>query len=580
MPCAAEPTPYVNNTLLRQDDYFGHRVVSSPLLRQRSDQATDISSFNSRSRTITTPRKPVGSPSHRCNEESSDTIVHNNSSITPVPIQPAPPHRPQQPQISSFSDMGRAVLEQNSCHTPPEKQDPFLGKEALSSEPADPHERKATVISFRSASTRQVAIRPPLAQSHSAQHIISLNKLALVSLKDPIAARIPSSYQTPKGPLSTWAPPTIIKTKPDRPTSSINTSTIITTGCAPLQRLLGQLDGASGIRNDTLSRRQCLQQMSSQIPLRTCSHQRSKPSEMQRTLSQIHPVNIGISSEHQLNLTKQRSVRLCQISSLGGDRMELKSIPISISTSPLSPEKQKEAAHNAALLAFQQLRHQIAMKKTEGQSGGQLTPPKIRKQKGEDMRELNTKKVHRIVRGESGDTGDLSKLKEAGRGLKVSQKRAVGAAVRLAMPRIGPSDKPAVWHPEPSAEEKVRGKETGAQMKEMGVLQKAPSYQKRGLSPAKGVPRPGRPTRSMGEVVVGMAQSAWFIVEPVFDPNSGIRKRFERQCLTWQDVGLLVAAAMFMMGTFLATVVFARVVGIGLQAMRAFGTVFRLLTRF
>jgi hypothetical protein len=40
---------------------------------------------------------------------------------------------------------------------------------------------------------------------------------------------------------------------------------------------------------------------------------------------------------------------------------------------------------------------------------------------------------------------------------------------------------------------------------------------------------------------------------------------------------VLVAAAVFMAGTFLVSVVFARVMGIGLQVVRAFGAVFRLL---
>ena len=252
--------------------------------------------------------------------------------------------------------------------------------------------------------------------------------------------------------------------------------------------------------------------------------------------------------------------------------MELKSTLISISTCHQSPEKQKEAAQNAALLAFQQLRRQTEIKKTEGQNGGQLTPLKIRKQKTEDTRNINTKVVGKPAQDGNVDIGNPSTFKsELGRGLKASQASAV-SATRAATSKIGVSDKLAVWHPEPSAEKEVR--EAGAHMKAI-VL-----YQRHGVSSRKGLPTPGRPPRSIWQIVVGMAQGAWLIVEPVFDPKSSIRKRFERGRLTGEDVGLFVAAAMFMAGMFLVIVAFARVVGIGLQTVRAFGAVSRLFTGF
>jgi len=105
-------------------------------------------------------------------------------------------------------------------------------------------------------------------------------------------------------------------------------------------------------------------------------------------------------------------------------------------------------------------------------------------------------------------------------------------------------------------------------------------HQRRGISSGKGLPTPGRRPRSIGQVVVGMAQSTWLMVEPVFDPESGIRRRFERRRLTWQDVGLLVAAAMFLTGTFLGTAVLVRLVGLGLQAVKSLGAVFWLFTVF
>jgi len=215
------------------------------------------------------------------------------------------------------------------------------------------------------------------------------------------------------------------------------------------------------------------------------------------------------------------------------------------------------------------------LKKAAGQTREQLTPPKIRKQKREDTRETN---ANRTARGENGDVGDPSKLKRGPeKGSKATQTSAVAAA-RTAS-RIGASDSDtlAVWHAEPSAEKKAgKGErdiaQRAAHMKALAL------YQKCGVPPTKRLPRPGRPTRSIRQVAIGMAQSAWLLVEPVFDTDSPIRKRLERQRLTWQDVGVFVAAVVFMAGTFLASVAFARVAGIGLQVVRAFGVVFRFLT--
>jgi hypothetical protein len=242
---------------------------------------------------------------------------------------------------------------------------------------------------------------------------------------------------------------------------------------------------------------------------------------------------------------------------------------------PQSPEKQKEAAQSAALLAFQQLRRRAAIKKTEGQTGGQLTPPKIRKQKIEDTKETNTRGAHKLAQDENVDTERPSETRvEQGKvGSKATQPSPVAA--RAITSRIAGSDRLAVWHPEPSAEKGVG--ETGKKGAHMKAIV---PHQRPGVSSGRGLPTPGRPSRSIGQVVIGMAQSGWLVVEPVFDPESGIRRRFERRRLTWQDVGLFVAAAMFMTGTFLATIIFARVVGLGLQAMNALGPVFWLFTVF
>jgi hypothetical protein len=596
MPCAADPNPYVNNTPMKQGDYFGHRAVSSPLIRQRHGKCTHVSSLTARS--ISIPRKPVGSPSPQWNEQSSETAVHSHGHPSPIPLaksisgkgpivnndsHPSPdsaqesaPGKTQQPRSGLAVDSSLATPEPKGSLAPL-KQLPFLGKEAPLFKAAGLLERKATAISFRSVSTKQVVIHPPLAQSLSVRRIISLDELPPISLKDPIAARIPSSCQTLNGFLTTWAPPTIVKTEPDKPEWFINTSTITTIGCHPLPVLLpGQVDGANDSRSVTQSRRQCVRHKPTWIPLRTISHQRQRPRGTHKTAFRTHPADIDISSEHHLGLIKEWSIKLCQRTSLGDDKVELKNTPISTSTCRQSSGKRKDAAQNAALLAFQQMRRQAAFTKIESQSRGQLTPPKIRKQKIEDTKGTKTRKYHKVARDVNVDTGNLSEIRE-GQGkcrLKTSQPSSITVA-RAATSRISASDKLAFWHPEPSAEKGVG--ETGKKGTRMNmkaiVLQ-----QRRGVLSEKGLPTPGRLSRSIGRVFVSMVQSTWLVVKPVFDPMSGIRRRYEQQHLTWLDVGLFVAAAMFMTATFLATVILARVVGLGLKVIKALGAVYWLFT--
>ena len=548
MPCAAEPSPYVDNVPIRQGDHFGHRAVSSPLASQRLGKTTDASSYTAQSISIT--RKPIESPRRQRTEGSSETIIHNNSPGAPVQEQQHSPSRTQQAQRSLSVEPVLATLGRNlhpNLSTPP----PFLGKEALLTKLASLFENKATAISFRSVWTKQVVIHRPLAQSLSIRRILSLNELPPVSLKGPIAARIPSSCRLPKGLLTAWAPPTIIKTKPDRRTSFINTSTITTTGCAPLQRLLGQVDGASDIQRIIPTRQKSLQLKFSQIPLRTSSHHHQSKilRETLRKMCQTYRAGTVTSSGHQVPFTKKRSIRLCQISSPEGGKMELKSTHISISTCPQSSEKQEEAAKTAALLAFQQSRRQVAIKRMEGQKMGELTSPQTRKQNTEDAKNTKTKGMDKSAQDESGDIGGPSTKFEGVKDSDVSHASAVVAA-RAATSKIGASNTLAVGHSEPSAEK--GGGNADAHMKAV-VL-----FQRRGLFSRKRVPTPGAATGSIGQIVAGMARGAWLIVVPVFNSKSGLWKRFKRGRLTWQDVGLFVGAAMFMASMFLATACFAR----------------------
>lgn len=75
-------------------------------------------------------------------------------------------------------------------------------------------------------------------------------------------------------------------------------------------------------------------------------------------------------------------------------------------------------------------------------------------------------------------------------------------------------------------------------------------------------------------------QTAWSFVEPVFDPKSDVRKRGEGGNFTMRDIVLFAAAAGFVSAMALITVLVFRVIIIGLQIVRGFWSVLRILTGF
>jgi hypothetical protein len=130
-----------------------------------------------------------------------------------------------------------------------------------------------------------------------------------VWLKDPITARIPSSFQVLKGCPPLWTPPTIPKTMSNAPIASTTTPTITTTGCPPLH-LSAQFDG---VHQTTQTTDLFFQRSSGRIPLRASSHRKSKQHSKQNKKLQAHQAGAATLSEHQLGQTKQRTLRLCQM---------------------------------------------------------------------------------------------------------------------------------------------------------------------------------------------------------------------------------------------------------------------------
>lgn len=255
----------------------------------------------------------------------------------------------------------------------------------------------------------------------------------------------------------------------------------------------------------------------------------------------------------------------------------MKSTLISISTYPQNQKKQEKTAQSAALIAFQQVRHQAAINKTEDRNGGQLAPPKIRQHKEEQTKDTNANEVHTPGRDVDVGTGGPSNIekKQGSGGLEVLRANPVIAA-RAATLKLAASDMLAIWRPEPNtkkaAAQMAETGETGAHMKAL-VL-----YKRRGISPRRGLPVRGRRAQlDFWQALTDLAQGAWLVLERVFEAHSDIRKRFGRRHLTWQDAGLFVAAAMFM---YAVAIVLARVVGFGLLAGKILAIVFIFLFVF
>ena len=78
------------------------------------------------------------------------------------------------------------------------------------------------------------------------------------------------------------------------------------------------------------------------------------------------------------------------------------------------------------------------------------------------------------------------------------------------------------------------------------------------------------------DITCSMVPTAWDFVQPVFNAESDVRIRWEQRRITWQDVGLFTAAAVFAAGMILMVVTLARLVGMGLQVVRSFLALFRL----
>jgi hypothetical protein len=496
MPGADDPTPYVNPNNIGPQDYFGHRLVSSPLVKERLSAQSGSNSDTRRSTSI--PRKPVGSPerskapsrsspsvprkpvrfstpTRRKDNETSNTVIHTNSladsvqndsqaEATPNTIihkgSPAadtsrhehhigasPPKvrelRNLIPRVKVTQDnqpLAHSILDFMSAS---QRFDSFLDKTLDPLGSGNLSGKEVTATLFRSASTSQAEILPPSDQSPKATSPVrqynSLKDLPPVNLKDPFAARVPLSSRPAVSTI--WAPPTILPSPRRLAPRIITMSTTTTTGSGQHQPLQVQFDNQMDDTIDAHATRPSLQRKSSRIPLRRDSLQNNKQPATQSIVSQANPADIAISSEHLLTPTKLRTARLCHTASPEGEKVGVKITPISISTSHPTHEMVPPAARIAFLSPFQNLRHRVAMKKAENQKReDSLTPPKTRKPVVEVG---NVSPKAKGVQGGQGGIGDPSS--------KLGDPDAYGRQMNGEYVPGRKEDGLMVWHPSPSA---------------------------------------------------------------------------------------------------------------------------------
>lgn len=542
MPCAADPAPYMTTPAIAPQDYFGHHVFLPPLVHDH----VDLNNGGISSPKIT--RKPVGTPPCRQLNKSSETIIHTDTSRNQSP--PA-----MISYVQSQSENGlihrpepATELPVANSHLHAGQIRSFLGTLAQQPEPGGPLERRATAISYRSVSMKPVLIHQPRVQSHKAlvlearmSSIDHLNQLPPIILKDPVVARISSNNLAPKESFPVLAIYTPVRTEPDLPVSFTNTSTITTTGFVPLPGLLHQFDGSVESEGVVQARVPSLQHKTAHSSLRQTSHQNSKQNAELRSGHQHHPASTVTSSEHQLEHTRERIARLCPIPYRIAEQANREDTPIFTSTFP-KIRRRAEPARNAAITAFQDFRQRYVMENSKFQRGTPLSPPKTRKAQASPEK--------KAAQGGKGGIDDHSMA--GGRG-----------------------DNLTIRYPEPTV--RIVGKDVGKGLAPLGAKIGDGDGVFPHLNLNTALRRPPRMKPPIGCLVLGVIHSIWLLVEPVFDPESDLRRRLQTQRLTWKDVSVIVAAAFFIAGLMLVFALAVRILGVVWGAVGSFGSAVRLL---
>jgi hypothetical protein len=472
---------------------------------------------------------------------------------------------------------------------PPPQRHSFLDKLSLVPIPGTRSIREAIATSYQSASTRQYIPRHPLAQNQTAgspnNRVTALNDFPRISLKDPATARMPSN--SPPNPHVVWAPPTLREIEPVDHISPTIIHTTTTIGHDHLRHPATQVDRSAEVEDQNQA--SSMSHQSTHVPIRESSQLPQTQNDMHNRTSQTPLADIVTLSEHQLTPMKNRTARLCQMTLPEGEEERMKSIPTSTSTYPQTPIK---GAYHAALQAFQNSRHKAAMRKTQGQNGEVLTPPKTRARYPQNQMDREVM----VVPGGLGGIGDRSADRQHnGENRPNAYQKNFLTPTNASLTRGRRQDGLVVWHQSPSVERKtagsgyhlqghrsrglspVRVNHPESQMghrqlrgEMVGDVYGPQGGQQGSRHPKNKAPKPLTPETAIQQTMIRICQTAWWFVEPVFDPHSAIRQRWEQRRLTWKDISLVFAAATFTAGTLMVALVLARIAGLTFQAMKGF----------
>jgi hypothetical protein len=369
MPSGDNPSPYTDNNIIEQQDYFGPKSVSSPhvMTRYNAPEGPKAGTPNP----IKSIRRKSMQPCRQHNY-SSETIVHHNEALQSnlhkssySPVHPSlsgtknGPSRERQVdnvQVDSIKNTGGSLTALPVPSPPSQQPQHFLGKLVRLALSGGRGKREAIAISYLSPSTSQVPTLPRPVQSlghvSDGTRINSQSKSLPIYLIRPTSSSILSNPQPLKDAVPAWIP----VVKPNARPKSPRLSTILiitTTGYAPRQLHHGLLEIPVSTTDSPPTRHQSLQQKLGWKASLTRSCRNNIRSATQNIKYQLHQADIVILLERLLNRLKQGRLRLWQTVFPGGEQIKMKNTPTYIFMSPPTQMEVNEVKFNIAALKRQ-----------------------------------------------------------------------------------------------------------------------------------------------------------------------------------------------------------------------------------
>lgn len=544
-------------------------------------------------------RKKVGSVSSRRRRlGSSGTVVHSPIGHSSLQVEAHPSkisatfnsiQTTPQPNIATLGEAKHMLLQPTlvqELEVPP-VSDPFLDILPKPSEPgghSDSQEgNKATAILSQSVMTKQVLTLHHSSQNQEDMHLVrNTSKLLLpqIYLRDPVSARIPEGLKSPVAMSKLVREEAPLQAR--KQGLRINMSTIITTGCDPLQHPLpqydGQVDDTAPTREVSVNPqrpRPITGNKQSRIPTPTASFQGKVTRNFVRSASSPTKVaGIAISSANHQTMMKEEIPNWYHKVFQGGKESLGRSILTSTSMSPevtgLPPSSPVEQKGEQRMVATSAARTAFLHASPAKRRSMSLTPKLFPLNLQTGMRKATSG-----LNGQGQDQGDIDDLSrsqsEVVRSpnllrLRVEMAREAGG------PRMNAEDGFVTWASGVADKRRTlvqgRGEKVGPPNQIVG---------KRHGGAGRGPTGNVSMLMTMCNTTKLVVQTAWWFVEPVFTPTSPLRGRWEQQQLTWRDALLVVASCGFAIGALLVAVLVVRMLVFGVKIFRGIGTAITLL---